>query len=191
MKPIMLTAISVLAGFAGGVLGSRLNIATEQQEPERVVRARSFELVDAAGRAISIWGVNKQGHTLLAFLGSQYVPGEKADHSFGLDDPLKQRAAIGVTGDTPILTYKGADGRLRMILGLNGWQKPFLLMEDENGPRVALGVNQSDTPSVQQSDWALSFQPDRAWIGMSSQPENGQQYVRGFVLINKDKVKFP
>ena len=78
-----------------------------------------------------------------------------------------------------------------MQLYITDWQKPLLLMEDETGPRMGLGVNQSDTPNPEDKDWALQFLPDRAWIGMYSRREAGVDSVRGFVSVSKDKVKYP
>jgi hypothetical protein len=192
MKQIMIIAVSLLAGFGGGVVGARLTRAAEGDRPPRVVRARSFELVDETGKAISIWGVSKQGHALLAFMDYESEQGEKQEHSPGLDDPLKLRTAIGVAGSLSFLTFRGDNGGTRMNLYLDAWQKPLLWMGDETGrTRVGLGINHSDTQSAEDDDWALSFEPNRAWIGMSSQPEGGQRYVRGVFSVSKDKVKFP
>jgi len=78
-----------------------------------------------------------------------------------------------------------------MELYLGGWQKPFLFMADETGrKRVSLGTFHADRPSTQDDDWALSFDPDRVWIGMSSQSEGGQRFVRGVLSVSKDKVKY-
>jgi hypothetical protein len=78
---------------------------------------------------------------------------------------------------------------VRMLLSTDG--KPFLLMEDETGPRVSLGIEQSDTPGPDDNDWTLTFYPERARIGMFTEKVGGQKYVRGVFLVNKDKVKYP
>jgi hypothetical protein len=65
-------------------------------------------------------------------------------------------------------------------------------MEDETGPRVLLGVEQSDTPGPQDNDWVLDFSPDgRARIGMFTEKDGGQTYVRGLFSVNRDKIKYP
>jgi hypothetical protein len=92
--------------------------------------------------------------------------------------------------DSPFLTFRAPDGKQRMSLDLGAFQKPLLVMEDETGPRVSLGIHQSDTPSTADNDWGLFFHPDMARIGMSSLPEGGQEYVRGFLSISKEKRKF-
>lgn len=194
MRQIIVIVAALLAGFVGGVLGTRLSRTGEQYRPERVVRARRFELVDEAGNVIAFWGVDKRLYTVLAFRGPESGSSGGAgsgERSSGLDDPLNQRTAIGLMADSPFVMFRAADGKERMDLSLTPWQKPVLLMDDETGVRVKLGVNHSDTPSAEDNDWALSFQPDRAWIGMFSQAEDGQEYVRGFLSVSKDKVKFP
>ena len=191
MKQTLVIAASLLAGFAGGVVGARLTRSSTQDRAQNVLRAHSFELVDDTGKPISVWGINKQGHTVLAFLGSEYVPGEKGEHSFMLDDPLKQRAAFGVMGAFPFVIFRGNDGTTRMDFGLSPWDKPFLGMSDENGVRVHLGITGTDTPSAEDDDWALVFRPDRAWIGMSSRKQGNQRYLRGVFSVNENEVKFP
>ena len=63
---------------------------------------------------------------------------------------------------------------------------------DETGrTRVGLGINHSDTQSAEDDDWALSFEPNMAWMGMFSLQEGGQRYVKGVFSVSKDKVKFP
>jgi hypothetical protein len=191
MRQTSVIIAALFAGFVGGWLGARLSRTAEQNRAQHVVRARSFELVDETGKAISIWGVNRQGHTLLAFLGSETVPGEKGEHSVGLDNLVNLRAAFGTHGVFPSLTFTGTDGKTRLMLYLGGWDKPLLWMGDETGMRVALGNTVSDTPSAEDNDWALTFEPHRAWIGMYSRPEGGQRYVKGLLSVSKDKVKYP
>lgn len=131
MKQVQVVVCSLLAGFVGGFLGGRL--APGPRGAASVVRARTFELVDESGKAISIWGVNRQGQTLLAFLdGPESIPGENRPHAFGLDNPLEQRAIIGVAGVLPFLTFRGKDGKDRIYVGLDGWYKPAIAMSDAN-----------------------------------------------------------
>ena len=107
-----------------------------------------------------------------------------------LDDPHNQRAAIGVTDDSPFLEFRGANGETRARLDLSIYGKPALLMRDETGPRVLLGIDQSDTPGPQDNDWALSFYPERVWLGMHTFKEQGQTYVQGGFSVNRDKLKY-
>jgi hypothetical protein len=60
MKQTVVITAAMLAGFVGGVLGTLTTRAFERTRAEQTVRARSFELLDQTGKAISYWGVNKE-----------------------------------------------------------------------------------------------------------------------------------
>jgi hypothetical protein len=110
----------------------------------------------------------------------------------GLKDPETQRATIGVIDDDPFLYLTAADGKTRVRLYLSDYGKPILLMEDETGPRLSLGIEQSDTPGPQDNDWTLDFGPDsRARIGVYAEKEKGQRYVRGIFAVQREKMKYP
>jgi hypothetical protein len=191
MRAISVIVAALVAGFVGGILGARMG-RTSEQGPRRIVRARSFELVDAAGQAISFWGVDQGDNAVLAFGSRGLAPGGARPRSIGLANPDNQLTAIGLLGaDNPMLKMRGADGktRVRMVLSTDG--KPVLTMEDEKGPRVSLGVEQSDIPGPEDNDWTLVFAQERARIGMFTEKEGGERYVRGVFLVNRDKVKYP
>jgi hypothetical protein len=187
MKQIFFIVTALLAGFVGGILGTRVIPPREQPPPGQGVRARRFEVVNEAGQAISYWGVDKGQNAVLAFGSGRALPG----HPLGLEDPHNQRAAIGVIDDSPFLKLRGVDGQTRVRLLLSLFGKPVLLMEDESGPRVLLGLEQSDTPGAGDNDWSLAFYPERARIGMYTEKDRGQTYVRGSFSVHRDKVKYP
>jgi hypothetical protein len=194
MKQAFLVMAALLAGFIGGILGERVARTRQQPHTEQLVRARSFELVDETGKTISYWGIDKGNNAVLAFGSHWPLPppaGVGGQYPVGLDDPHNQRAAIGVIDDGPFLFMRGADGktRVRMYLSIDG--KPILMMEDENSWRVALGIDQSDTPGPQDNDWALQFYPERVWLGMHTFKEGGQTVVQGGYSVNRDKLKYP
>jgi hypothetical protein len=185
--------LTLFAGFLGGIVSMRI-ARTGDGDIKQVIRARSFELVDAAGQAISFWGVDNRDNAVLAFGSRGLAPGGARPRStpLGLTNPDNQLAALGLRGtDSPLLKMSGADGktRVRMLLSTDG--KPFLLMEDATGPRVSLGIEQSDTPGPGDNDWTLAFYPERARIGMFTEKERGQTYVRGVFLVKRDRVKYP
>jgi hypothetical protein len=197
MKRTVFVLAALLAGFLGGVVGTLVIGIREHTRLEQVVRARSFELVNDAGQAISYWGVDKGQNVVLAFgsrPGTLLAEGAARPGHFpaGLDNPRNQLAAVGLlANDSPFLKLRGADGKTRVRLYLNDWAKPLLLMEDETGPRVGLGIEQSDTPGPQDNDWTLTFDLDRARIGMYTEKEGGQTYVRGIFSVKEDKAKYP
>src|SRR5262245_53301139 len=65
MKQTLLILVASIAGFCGGILATRVT-RTAEKEPQEVVRARSFELTDAAGKTISFWGINDVHEAVLA-----------------------------------------------------------------------------------------------------------------------------
>jgi hypothetical protein len=194
MKPTLTIVSALIAGFVGGMLGSRMPRGGEQRPPQ-LVRARSFELVNEAGQAISYWGIDKGGNLVLtfgtrgAFEGSALLGRPVVD----LKDIDNQLTAIGLQGnDMPLLKMHGADGKTRVRLLLSPDSKPTLTMEDETGPRVSLGIEQSDTPGPDDNDWSLVFGPNYiARIGLHSEKREGHTYVQGGVYINKEKVEYP
>jgi hypothetical protein len=194
MKHVLLIVGALLAGFAGGTLGTRMT-RSAQTRPEQIVRARRFELVDETGKAISYWGIDKRNYLVLAF--GRYVPKKPAGGGGArssppeLEDPNNQRATLGVIDDSPMLELRGADGEIRMMVNLSIYDKPIIWMADETGKRLSLGVEHTDTPSRDDSDWALDFAPDRARIGMFTVEEGGQRYVRGLFDVNRERAKFP
>ena len=191
MKHSALVVAALVAGFAGGLLGS-LVIQRREAGPVGIIRARRFELVSQEGKVISFWGIDKGQNAVLAF--GSYWPGPPPPGRprwLNPDNPEEQRLAIGVVDDLPFMHQSGADGktRVRLYLSLDG--KPMLLMEDETGPRLSLGIVQSDAPSPEDNDWALIFNPERAVIGMITRKENGQMYVRGTFDVHRESVKYP
>ncbi|HLK22377.1 MAG TPA: hypothetical protein VKT81_25695 [Bryobacteraceae bacterium] len=190
MKQIFPIAAALIAGFAGGMVGGRVAVTSKNPGAEKTVRARAFELIDQRGKTISFWGIDKAGNVVLAF-GSYWPTDGERHPTSGLDDPHNQRAAFGVIDDFPYMSFRALDGKQRMHLSLSSDAKPSLWMADDNEPRLSLGVVQSDTPSAADNNWALVFKPDRGRIGMFNVNEGGQVYIRGFLAVNQDKLKYP
>ncbi len=195
MKQIVLIVAAMLCGFLGGIFSPFVTRDLEQSHAKPLVRARSFELVNETGQVISYWGVDKGNNAVLAFGSRRPVtPTGPGQFPFELDDPHKQLAAIGLLGDDgPFLFFRGADGKTRVRQYLSADGKPILMMEDENSWRIALGIDQSDTPGPQDNDWALQFYPERVWLGMHTFKDKvgGPTVVQGGFSVNRDKLKYP
>jgi hypothetical protein len=193
MRSFIHVAISLLAGLGGGILSNAILGSRQSTQPQKVLRAQSFEVVDQGGNAVAFWGVDQGHQVVLAFGGRGHAPDEAARTlPGGLENPANQLAAFGLQGnDSPIMRMSGADGRSRLRMYLSQDSKPILLMEDQQGPRLSLGVDSSDTPSPGDGDWTLTFLPDRVRIGTFTEKAGGLTYVRGYFIVNKDPVRYP
>jgi hypothetical protein len=192
MKPFVTLVLALSTGLVGGFIGARIAVVTERTATEQVVRARKFELVDGTGRPLSYWGIDQDNYAVLAF--GWYAPGiapgsADAPRSFsgGLANPRNQSLVLGVAGSIPFTSLRAPDGDIHLHMGLNPWGKPIVSMADETGRRLFLGVLQSDTPGMDDKDWALSFQPDMSAIGMRRRGKDGKTY-EGFVFLNGGRV---
>ena len=195
MKQPVTISIALLSGLAGGIAGAWVFQSWSSKHPEQLIRARSFELVDDAGHAISYWGISDGNEAVLAF-GSRGLPGENGrldSIPSGLSSRKNQLVSIGLEGgdDSPMLSMRGRDLKTRVRLYLSYYGKPFLLLEDETGPRLGLGHEQSDTPGPEDNDWSLRFIPDLTRIGVYSRKEGGRRYVHGGVWSSKERVEYP
>lgn len=186
VRQLLFLALALGAGFVGGAMSPRIFGTHAQQQPEEVVQAKRFELVNNDHEVISAWGNDKWGQVVLAFGGGTKMA------SSGVDIMTNQRVAIGldVTGNG-MFKFSGTDGKPRATLLLNQFQKPSLSFDDETGPRMLLGHEDLDTPEIDSNNWVLYFRPERARIGMTATDENGKTYVQGFLEVNHGKIPYP
>ncbi len=189
MRQILTIVIALFAGFLGGIIGSRVDGARERS----IVRAHSFELLNDAGEAISFWGIDNIGQTATLAFGSRgrgLAGSSGHDAPGGITNPDNQLISIGLaSADEPVLRMRGPDGKPRVRLYVTPYGKSSLLMDDETGTRMLLGVEQSDTPGPEDNNWSLLFLPERARIGMGTVTENGQTYLMSTFFLSKDKVR--
>ena len=192
MKQIIVITAAGVAGFFGGILGTLAVQGREKAQTEQIIRARGFELLNHAGQVVSYWGMDEGQNAVLAFGENWPATTPPGRHPLRPGNRDDQRLAIGVIEDLPFLHLKAADGKTRTRLYLNSWGKPMFLLEDEKGPRVSLGIEQSDTGGPQDDDWTLDFGPEsRARIGMYSERRNGEKLIYGIFSVRKDRLKVP
>jgi hypothetical protein len=193
MKHVLSMVGALIAGFIGGVVGTRMQ-PPAQQSPQKLIRAQKFELVDGLDQPISFWGIDEKNNAVLAF-GRRGLALDRVRHSSipgGLEIPENQLASFGLlANDSPQVMMRGGDGKTRVRLYLSDYAQPLLAMEDESGPRVWLGVQASDTPGPDDNEWTLAFHPERARIGMTTQTTGGKAYVNGYFFVNKEKIRYP
>jgi len=191
-RTIITFALSLLLGFVGGAGGTLWVLRHEERITRPVIRARSFELMDESGKAVSRWGIDQYHNPLLAFAATGAAPSGPSGNGLSLDDSDSHRVAIGLSGDArPFLTFRGDDRKPRVNLWVSEYGKPVFSLYDENTWRVILGVRRSDTPGPADNDWGLDFYPDRAGIGMGTTKQAGRSYVQGYFFVHHDRVAFP
>jgi hypothetical protein len=95
--------------------------------------------------------------------------------------------AIGVAGDFPFVHLNGANGKSRASLMLNTDQKPYLLMEDEEGLGLLLGNEASDLPSPDDDNLGLYFSPDILRMGVGVVREGGKRYAKSHLVIREHR----
>ena len=133
-------AAACAAGFLGGSLASQTNIVASSPDS---LRAPRFELVNAAGATVAVWesGAGKESH--LRFQSGRG----------------RSTLELGTLSDgTPLIQVTGGDGKRRIVMELDQFDKPMLRMGDEHTEtRVNLGFIEPDTVSPDWDQWALSF----------------------------------
>ena len=153
MRLTFTIAAALVAGFVGGLVGSRVMRASED-EPRKIVRSASFELVDSSGQVISFWGVDQGENAVLAFGGRGLARDGARPHGVpaGLRNPDNQLTAFGLLGfDSPFLKMSGADAKTRVRLYLSDYAKPFLLLEDEDRKSTRLNSSHVVTSRMPSS----------------------------------------
>jgi len=138
----------------GGRLWWPQSAAAQAPAVPDVVRARRFEVVDAAGKPRAVLRVYSDGSPGLAFSDAagkaRAVLGVFSDGSPGLsfsDAAGKARAVLGVLHDGgPSLAFRDAAGKVRAAMHMTEDGNPSLRLEDKNGkPRAVLGATSLET----------------------------------------------
>lgn len=140
-----LKVFRVIFVFVCFVLGSQIWLQTRPRaiQTAGIMRARQFEVVDAAGKSVAELS-RENGRVRLVLYGAAYKPA--AEFSvFGsdpnivfYDEEQKQRAILGMLGGAPTLAMHDAGGDVRALLtadrnGSNFWLK------DKDGSATILG----------------------------------------------------
>lgn len=189
MKAAYIVITAFVGGLLGGVIVTQLNRTYPQVGSPEVIRAQQFELVDKNGATLAFWGTDENKNVVLAFAKTRQMSRQVQSN---LKEGKNQRMSIGVLADgSPWIGFMGTDGHPRFQLHLTEYDKPFMMLEDENGPRVALGLDQSDTHDPADDDWTLVFDPytEKATIGMIKDPITKHLY--GGLWLNGRKLKLP
>ncbi len=126
---VLTVALSMIAGMAGGVLGSQLFMGTPlfpRKTPLQVevIRAERVEVMDKSGNIRALLSLKSNGRLGLGLR----------------DEDEKIRATLGLLPDgRPGLVLRDQDEKRRAVLGLGRDGEPHLSLADKEGIRVTLG----------------------------------------------------
>ena len=151
---VLVGAVVVLGGTASVVA----MFATQRlPAPNSVVKARSFELVDAQGNVRGTLALTNEGVVQLALEdghGNRRIRmSVLEDGSPGLalvDGNGKPRAALGLLADGTIsLVFADEEGRSKAVLGLSSGGASSLVFADDRGvTRAGLGIGTGGTGTL-------------------------------------------
>ncbi|MGW8209620.1 MAG: hypothetical protein ACWGO2_11475, partial [Syntrophobacteria bacterium] len=128
----LILLLALTAGLAGGILASHFLVtspvlAAKTSEPQKVVEAEEFRLIDKEGRILSTWGMYAGGPGIVLFSKNGQF-----------------RAVFSLTSPEagPVLTFADKDGVHRATVGLGAKRQPYLTLRDQAGKeRISLSLN--------------------------------------------------
>ena len=194
MKSILKQCVGWLLSCVFGVIGGYYYTHWQYPKMEKVpvLRSSRFELTNNSGQVVAFWGADRGNNTVLAFLqkGSPQMGPEESvsphDQTGFSQQNSNEAFAVGMMhSQVPFMNLQAKDGTSRALLYLAEYQKPVLVMSDENFEgRLMLGFISNDAPSPEDDDWALSFRrPDMAGIGSVKDPVNRK--YRGVLSVER------
>jgi hypothetical protein len=190
MKRILQSAVSLILGFVGGIIATRIY---PPKPPALInagiVRAERFELADGPTLPPdAYWGRDEHGGFNIAFFNSRH----RVIASFGIGP--SQYTKYGPTAFTPGLSLSGENGQPRLQAGLDSYEDPFLVMgTGEGNDRILLGPYSGFEATQHSKDaqrpWTLVFRdPSHGWrdyviLGMTT-PFGSKVRTGNLVLQN-------
>ncbi len=156
-RGLVVTVLTCLSGFVGGVLSSSLRVGRAEAAAPSVLRTRQIELTDEADRARAILDLDPGHRVRLRLLSTDYATAVEL--------------GVGAAGSSSLI-FHGPDGRRNVDLHFGFTGKPVLQMGDsESGAKLELGSVQADGPDSGYDTWALQFHraaPRRVLAGISA-----------------------
>ncbi|MCG6917239.1 MAG: hypothetical protein LJE89_06790 [Deltaproteobacteria bacterium] len=133
----LILLLGLTGGLAGGILASHFFVtapvlAAKTSEPQNIVAAEEFRLLDKEGRILSTWGMYAGGPGIVLF---------NKNGQF--------RAVFSLTSpeEGPVLTFADKDGVHRATVGLGVKRQPYLTLRDQAGKeRISLSLDVDGDP---------------------------------------------
>ncbi len=194
MKTALIWVVSALFGFAGGIVGQRMNHQRTRNDAalaSPVVRATNFQLVDNAGRVLSTWGVDDQHGRIAIWFNDEKGQTRAIFGNQAGERPTAQTWA----GYRPAIQFEQPDGDEPFWLGVDRWGRPHMAMGDANWHgRVTLGpINESDVvtnaPPEPNAPWGITFHAPQhvasAYLGVTT-PRDTKE-TSGFIVLKSER----
>lgn len=189
MKTFWHSALSLILGFAGGIVATRV---FPPKPPALInagiIRAERFELADGPNLpANAYWGRDRSGGFVMAFLGAN----GKEIATFGVGQA--GFTSKGPTALTPFISLSGEDGEPRFVVRVDRWGSPIVTLtnprkQDSLYLGHIFGSDMSGDYSDPWDNWGLAFSKgseDYAGIGVTT--PLGKKVRTGYVILKNSR----
>lgn len=176
----LILVLALTAGICGGILASYFFAATpvlaeKPLEPEKIVAAEEFRLLDKEGRILSTWGMYAGGPGIVLFSKNGQF-----------------RAVFSLTSpeEGPVLTFADKDGVHRATVGLGAKRQPYLTLRDQVGKeRISLSLDDKGDPYLVLYDQGENERAVLGTVELTKIKRTGtieKGSVSSIILLNKD-----
>jgi hypothetical protein len=176
----LILLLGLTAGLAGGILASHFLVtapvlAAKTSEPQNIVAAEEFRLLDKEGRILSTWGMYAGGPGIVLF---------NKNGQF--------RAVFSLTSpeEGPVLTFADKDGVHRATVGLGAKRQAYITLRDQAGKeRISLSLDGEGDPYLvlydqSENERAVLGTMELTKIKRTGAIEKGS--ISSLVLLGKD-----
>jgi len=124
-KYILLAAIVILSGFAGGlsaglVFRAQPAVAGDEATIEKDMSAKQLNIVDKDGNLRLLLSTDDDGSPAIAM--------------YDKDGKARSVFTVSAAGDT-VITFNDGNGKLRVAMGVTGEGGPEILMKSKSGAK--------------------------------------------------------
>ena len=176
----LILLLALTAGVVGGILASHFLVTTpilaaKTLEPQKIVAAEEFRLIDHEGRILSTWGMYAGGPGIVLFSKNGQF-----------------RAVFSLTSpeEGPVLTFADMDGIHRATVGLGARRQPYLTLRDQTGKeRISLSLNDKGDPYLVLYDQGENERAVLGTMELTKIKKTGimeKDTISSFVLLGKD-----
>lgn len=176
----LILLLGLTGGLAGGILANHFLVtppvlAAKTSEPQNIVAAEEFRLLDKEGRILSTWGMYAGGPGIVLF---------NKNGQF--------RAVFSLTSpeEGPVLTFADKDGVHRATVGLGAKRQAYITLRDQAGKeRISLSLDGEGDPYLvlydeKENEKAVLGTMELTKIKRTGTIEKGS--ISSFVLLGKD-----